>query len=135
VRYNLYGGGADKANRLKAAYQKAQSKDVYAQTIRQVLQSTKLSWRAEQYLKKQFPLLRLHVESATETQNIYEEQFTLGKRSLLDLLDTSNELFEARKTFISVEHAQLFAQYRVLADTGRLLAALRVEKPLQWTKQ
>ena len=132
LRYNLYSGGSDRANTLKAAYQKEQSKDIYAQSIRDVLQSVKLSWRAVQYLKKQFPFLKLHVDSARVTQGVYEEQFTLGKRSLLDLLDTSNELFEASKTFISVEHAQLFAQYRILADTGRLLAALRVEKPKQW---
>ncbi len=135
MRYNLYSGGSDSANKLKAAYQEAQSKDIYAQSLRQVLQSTKLSWRAQVYLKKQFPYLQKHVDSAKAAQSIYEEQFFLGKRSLLDLLDTSNELFEARKTYTSVEHSQLFAQYRVLAATGRLLASLRVEKPKKWSQQ
>ncbi|MGB0938377.1 MAG: TolC family outer membrane protein, partial [Colwellia sp.] len=132
MRYNLYSGGEDSANKLKAAYQEAQSKDIYALSIRQVMASTKLSWRAKEYLEKQIPFLQKHVDSAKDAERIYEEQFFLGKRSLLDLLDTSNELFEARKTYNSVEHAQLFAQYRVLANTGRLLASLRVEKPKQW---
>ena len=135
MRYNLYSGGSDSANKLKAAYQKEQSKDIYAQSMRQVIQTTKLSWRAEEYLKKQFPLLQLHVDSAKAAQGIYEEQFFLGKRSLLDLLDTSNELFEARKTYTSVEHSQLFAQFRILAATGRLLDALRVDKPKQWSEK
>lgn len=135
MKYNLYAGGADSAGKLKAAYQEAQSKDIYAQTLRQVLQSTKLSWRAQVYLNKQIPFLQHHVDSAKQAQSIYEEQFFLGKRSLLDLLDTSNELFEARKTYTSVEHSQLLAQYRVLASTGKLLASLRVEKPKQWSQQ
>ena len=134
MRYNLYSGGSDNAKKLKAAYLKEQSKDIYAQSMRQVIQTTKLSWRAEQFLKKQFPLLQLHVDSAKAAQKSYEEQFFLGKRSLLDLLDTSNEVFEARKTYTSVEHSQLFAQYRILAATGKLLDALRVEKPKQWSK-
>jgi len=133
MRYNLYGGGEDSANKLKAAYQEAQSKDIYALSVRQVLASTKLSWRAQEYLNKQIPFLQKHVDSAKDAERIYEEQFFLGKRSLLDLLDTSNELFEARKNYTSVEHSQLFAQYRILASTGRLLASLRVEKPEQWS--
>jgi adhesin transport system outer membrane protein len=133
MRYNLYGGGEDSANKLKSAYQEAQSKDIYALSVRQVLASTKLSWRAQEYLNKQNPFLQKHLDSAKDAERIYEEQFFLGKRSLLDLLDTSNELFEARKTYTSVEHSQLFAQYRILASTGRLLASLRVEKPKQWS--
>lgn len=133
MRYNLYGGGNDSANKLKAAYQEAQSKDIYALSIRQVTASTKLSWRAVQYLDKQIPFLQKHVDSAKDAERIYEEQFFLGKRSLLDLLDTSNELFQARKTYTSIEYSQLFAQYRVLASTGRLLASLRIEKPKQWS--
>ena len=134
MRYNLYGGGEDSANKMKAAYQEAQSKDIYALSVRQVLTSTKLSWRAKQYLNKQIPFLQKHVDSAKDAERIYEQQFFLGKRSLLDLLDTSNELFEARKTYNSVEFSQLFAQYRILASTGRLLASLRVDKPKQWSE-
>ncbi len=38
-----------------------------------------------------------HVDSASETVIAYEKQYRIGKRTLLDLLNTENELFEARE--------------------------------------
>ena len=41
----------------------------------------------------------MHVIASKDTQFMYKEQFQLGQRSLLDLLDTENELYQARTDF------------------------------------
>jgi len=56
----------------------------------------------------------------------------MGQRSLLDLLDTENELYQARQDFLDVEFSEITAKYRILHATGLLLDSLRVTRPTTW---
>ena len=59
----------------------------------------------------------------------YEEQFELGLRSLLDVLDLENELFDTRVSMVEAEYRYKFAHYRLLTTTGTLLSTLGVALP------
>lgn len=76
-----------------------------------------------------------HVDSAAETVIAYEKQYRIGKRTLLDVLNTENELFEARKDYLDSKYAEQYAKYRVMNATGQLLSALRVEMPKEWLEK
>jgi len=65
----------------------------------------------------------------------YKQQFTLGQRTLLDVLNTENELFEARKSYVNANYDELFAQYRLLNAEGKLLDSLRVARPAEWQEK
>ncbi|MCV5373153.1 TolC family protein, partial [Escherichia coli] len=75
-----------------------------------------------------------HVDSMSNTVIAYQKQYRIGKRTLLDLLNTENELFESRKNYLETQFAQQYAQYRTLTSTGQLLDALRVDIPEEWTQ-
>ena len=126
LRYNLFNGRRDHHQQLKTAYRTAEAKEIRERAYRQVLEGARLSWQAERTLFQQLAYLQEHVEESYKTQSAYREQFDLGRRSLLDLLDTENELFEARGNFVSAEIDHLFANYRILQAKGELLAALRI---------
>jgi adhesin transport system outer membrane protein len=51
----------------------------------------------------------------------------------LDLLNTENELFQARKDYLDAHYAEQYAKYRVMNATGNLLDALLVDTPEDWT--
>jgi adhesin transport system outer membrane protein len=70
--------------------------------------------------------LGAYVKSTEEVLSVYVEQLTLGKRTLLDLLDVQNELLRAQISKVSGDHVALLARYRVLASTGRLLETLEI---------
>ena len=57
----------------------------------------------------------------------HKQQFTLGRRTLLDLLDTENELFEARKSYVNAEQTALVAHYRIFNAMGTLLDNLKID--------
>ena len=76
-----------------------------------------------------------HVDSASETVMSYKKQYKLGKRTLLDLLNTENELFEARKGYLDAKYDEQYAKYRVMNATGNLLKAFRIEIPYEWTQE
>ncbi|WP_096086908.1 TolC family outer membrane protein [Agaribacterium haliotis] len=131
-RYELYNGGSDHA-RVKASgwrYQEALS--LQKRTIIQVEEGAKLSWNARYFLEQQQSLYKENVDAATEATLGYKEQFNLGRRSLLDVLDSKIELFLARRNYINAEYDARLADYRVHNAMGTLLYALRVDYPEEW---
>ena len=59
----------------------------------------------------------------------YREQFNVGRRSLLDVLDSQNTRFNVQVRTETSRLAQLFAEYQILATTDTLLDALGVTPP------
>ncbi|OLQ94036.1 agglutination protein [Vibrio ponticus] len=134
LRYNLFNGGSDKDLADSAAYQLNKAKDFRDRTFRSVEEGLRLSWSALDLTVQQKDFLADHVDSASETVIAYQKQYKIGKRTLLDVLNTENELFEARKGYLDAKYAEQFAKYRVFNATGSLLDALRVDTPKEWHK-
>jgi adhesin transport system outer membrane protein len=132
IKYNLFSGGKDLAREKEAAYKIGEAKEIRQRAYRQVVESVSLAWNAYELLEPQKMYIREHVIAAKETQVAYNQQFNLGQRTLLDLLDQENELFEARKDYLEAEYDQVISEYRVLNSTGRLLESLRVTRPDVW---
>ncbi|WP_394248612.1 TolC family outer membrane protein [Vibrio profundi] len=135
MRYNLYNGGSDNARSESAAYQLNKAKDLRDDAYRQVEESLRLSWSALDLTLQQKNFLADHVDSAAETVIAYEKQYRIGQRTLLDLLNTENELFEARKDYLDAHYSEQYAKYRVLNATGSLLDALLVDLPEEWVQR
>ncbi len=134
MRYNLFNGFADKARKEETAYRVEESRAVKKNAYRQVIEGLKLSWNAYQFLNEQKVSLKQHVNSSRQTVTAYQKQFNIGKRTLLDLLDSENELFQARQAFIEADYDELLSRYRVFNATGQLLPALNVKLPNEWTR-
>lgn len=129
LRYNLYAGGKDQARRAQTFYQIDEAKEIRNHTCRQVVESMRLSWNAFKTTDAQVVYLRQRVESSLSARDNYRSQFTLGQRSLLDLLDSENEVFSASKALTNGEYDRLFSSYRVMTGEGKLLSTLGVAPP------
>lgn len=129
MRYNLYAGGKDQARRGQAFYQIYEAKEIHNRTCRQVVEGMRLSWNAFKTTDAQVLYLKQRVESSINARASYRSQFTLGQRSLLDLLDSENEVFSASKALTHGEFDRLFSSYRVMAGEGALLSTLALALP------
>lgn len=127
MRYNLYAGGKDKARQAQTFYQIGESKEIRNSTCRQVVESVRLSWNAFKTTDAQLVYLKQRVEASLNARDSYRSQFSLGQRSLLDLLDSENEVFSSSKALTNAEFDRLFSIYRVMAGEGQLLNTLSVE--------
>ena len=132
MSYNLYSGGRNSAQTRAAAYQISESVELNQKAHRDVTEGYNLAWNAFELLTLQLQYIQQHVDAAKQTQAAYDQQFKLGQRSLLDLLDTENELFEARKDYIEANSENINAQYRLLNTTGKLLDSLRITPSSLW---
>ncbi len=66
----------------------------------------------------------------------YREQFNVGRRSLLDVLDAQNTRYNVQAQVETARLAKLYAQYRLLASTNRLIEALGVNMPTEaWSDE
>ncbi|WP_085299804.1 TolC family outer membrane protein [Cognaticolwellia mytili] len=132
LRYNFYAGGKDVASERGAAYKVSEAQEINYSAHRQVTESYELAWNAYEMLGLQKEYIKQHIITSNETQLAYKEQFSLGQRNLLDLLDTENELFGARKDYLEASFNELSARYRLLNATGQLLDSLRVTRSTTW---
>ncbi len=128
--YNLYNGGADKARRKEAAWRVEEAKASRELSYRNITRDLRLAWDAFIFLDGQIQYLEEHITASQAVARAYQQQFQLGKRSLLDLLDTENELFQSQRDFIQTVHEEVFARYRILHSTGQLLESMNIELPL-----
>ncbi|MBR9885468.1 MAG: TolC family protein, partial [Oceanospirillales bacterium] len=131
LRYNLFNGGADKARIRQTEYQIGEAQQVQRDSMRQIKQSLELSWNAYEILGRQIEHLQQHVSSSEQTRNSYQKQFDIGQRSLLDLLDTENEVFSAKNQLAEAQLDQQIAKLRILNGMGGLLSAMNIDVPLE----
>lgn len=129
MRYNLFKGGSDNARVNETAHLTNESREVMRRTQRQLEQSTRLSWNALVSAEERLPSLKQHSDASSATREAYSKQFSIGQRTLLDLLDSENEYFTARSNYLNGQYVELFARYRVLADLGQLVNTLGATPP------
>lgn len=129
MNWNLYRGGADTARESAAVQRRERSKENLNRVKRNVEESTRVAWNAFVTSKQRSGDLKGVVSANERVRDAYLSQFDIGQRSLLDLLDSENELFVSKGTLITAEFTTLLGAYRVLAETGNLLAALGVAHP------
>lgn len=130
MTYNLYNGGADISKQQETAFQEQQAKDIRQRAIRQLVEAVKLTWDSLTTARQQLAWLKAHQTQAEETVKAYAQEYRIGQRTLLDLLDSQNELFSARRAYIQGRYEVMLAEYRILRDMGLNIAALNLAKDL-----
>ena len=128
LNYNLFRGGADKARVSQAVDLKEQARDLQEKACRDVRQTLSIAYSDVRVLDEQQRYLDQHRLSTEKSREAYRQQFDIGQRTLLDLLDSQNEYFEATRAYINARHNQATAQARTLAGMGQLVSALGVKR-------
>ena len=131
LSYNFYRGGrndAEQQQKISAVYEQ---KEFAARVRRQVINTLRLSWTADDLLARQLDFLYAHVIKAGQTVESYKEEFFIGQRDLIDLLDAENELNSARNQYTEAKYDSLVARYRVYEGIGRLFEAAAIEFELK----
>ncbi|MFO1264315.1 MAG: TolC family outer membrane protein [Rhodoferax sp.] len=126
LNYNLFRGGSDKARVNQYVAKLASAYDLRDKACRDVWQTGEIAYNDSQRIAAQITLLNQHELSTSKALQAYKQQFEIGQRSLLDLLDTENELYQARRALTNADYDQKLAQARVLASSGALLNALKL---------
>lgn len=126
LNYNLFKGGSDRALSSQFAERLAQSKDLRDKACRDIRQTLVIAFKDIHNLSRQLGFLDQHQLAIEKVREAYRKQFDIGQRTLLDLLDTENEYFQARRSYVNATYEHAIAHARTLAGMGNLLATLQV---------
>lgn len=129
MRYNLYRGGIDEGREKEAIARKSETEQRKLRFVRLVEEEVRRSWSTLARSQARAEVLANQVVANGQVASTYGQEFEIGQRDLLDLLDADNELFNSRTSLVTVEYSVLFAKYRLLATMGRLNSALGVALP------
>ena len=131
LKWNLYKGGIDTANWQEQIRRIDEARFALGKAFRDVEEAVRLAWDTRVQEQQRLVQLRQQLGSTTQLVDAYTEQFKVGERSLLDLLDTQNTRLNAEIEVTTARYSVIFADYRVLAAAGRLLASLDIVPPKQ----
>jgi len=131
LSYNIYNGGRDEAEQQQAVSAVYEQKEFAAGVRRQVINTLRLSWTADDLLVRQLKFLEAHVVKSGQTVESYQEEFFIGQRDLVDLLDAENEFNTAKRQYAEASYDALAARYRVYEGIGRLFESAGVEFKLE----
>mgnify|MGYP000146649569 CR=1 FL=1 len=127
LRYELFNGGADKAAKAQALILNQRAGYELDDTRRIVRRDAEHAWFTYQSSAERVELLEDYVELSQLTRAAYDKQFTIGQRSLIDLLDAENELLKARLQLIVARKDLYLSKYQMLNLSGKLLESMSVQ--------
>lgn len=128
VTYNLFNGGSDRAREKQSMERKNQAVDLREKVCRDTRQTALVAFNDVQRLREQSSSLSLQVSLLEKTHDAYRDQYNIGQRTLLDLLDTENELYSARRSAVNANSDLTLAYLRTYASMGTLLEFLGLQK-------
>ena len=126
MSWNLFNGFADRSRERQFAEQLNVARDLRDKTCRDIRQTLVIAYNDIHKLQEQIQHLEVHEAAVAKALVAYRLQFDIGQRTLLDLLDTENELFQARRAVVNARHDLHLAYARTHAAAGGLLRALEL---------
>jgi ketosteroid isomerase-like protein len=73
--------------------------------------------------------LEQYVSSTAKAADAYVSQWSIGRRTLFDVLDTSAEMITAKKDLINTQYDKMYDSYRILSGLGKLVHTLGLQWP------
>ncbi len=130
LNWSLWDGGASVARVREAANLLNQAADQRDRVCREVRQTAEIAYNDTLKLADLQKVLDRNTIAIEKARDAYRQQFDIGQRSLLDLLNAENELYTARRALANSRYDFAIAQARALASTQRLVRELGLEVAL-----
>jgi len=129
VAWNLLNGGIDSANKQEQIRRTDEARMALHKITREVEEGVRLAWDRRRLQTARLADLKRQLDTQNEVVRYYTEQFEIGQRSLLDVLDSQNSRISAEVAVTTGEASVRFAEYRILASINKLLPTLGVKPP------
>jgi adhesin transport system outer membrane protein len=124
VNYNLYRGGADESQIQKSLSKIYQESEVRRDTLRKLDEQGSLSWSARKNITNQLTYLKQYEATSKKTLALYEKEYDLGRRTLLDLTTAQNDHVSSQTQIVRAQNDLLLSHYRILDAMGSMVSTV-----------
>jgi adhesin transport system outer membrane protein len=127
AEYNLFNGGNDmkKAEQTKINILKEES--VYKNSMRLINEGVNLAWMKRDILAKQLPLIKDYKSSTVTVVKSYEEEFDLGRRTIIDVLDVKDTMQSAKVKLTQTAYGLISSKYKLVNFLGKNQEAFGID--------
>jgi adhesin transport system outer membrane protein len=128
LNWNLFNGGSDQARVRQQANLVTQAADLRDRACRDVRQVAAIAFNDTRKLADQLVFLDRNTLAIEKARDAYRQQFDIGQRSLLDLLNSENEVYTARRAYANAEFDLALAWARTQAAMNQLTPTLGLSR-------
>ncbi|SBW10022.1 Type I secretion outer membrane protein, TolC family [uncultured delta proteobacterium] len=128
--WNLFNGFYDYYNVKGDAARMRQAREQLNSQTNNLAQETAATWSSLISAQEQSKFFEVAVENSTMTRDAYLQQFNVGQRSLLDVLDSENELYSFSIQLVTSKLNEVAAQYKLKALGGELIPSMGFDPSL-----
>lgn len=128
ANWNLLNGGSDynmRRKELELVQAAEKKRDLSCRNARLELE---IAYNDIRKLKEQMNYLDLRQIAIERARDAYRQQFEIGQRSLVDLLNSETEVFEAKRLYTNISNDLFLAYARAHHQLGSLLQVLNVQR-------
>lgn len=129
LSWDVFRGFQDSWKRAEAAERMIESTQREARLQRDAFESIDRAWAARTITNDRIEALSRELDAARKVVSAYTKEYELGQRTLIDLLNAQNVLFNTYVSLISARSVAVFADYQLLAAMGKLLSYLKTAPP------
>lgn len=126
ARYSVFEGGAATARAAQAFQRLRQAEANESQAQKEVERQASIAWEDMSVLERQAETLRRSYEANKRTRDLFVEQFRVARGSLIDVLQSEQDYFEAAVRYLDGLTELDVARYTLLGATGELLDVIGV---------
>lgn len=127
ITYNIFNGGADVAAKQKAEAQLVSSKAHLENKYDEIESAIQQIWNEIHITQQDLKILKQRLRVNTQLVSAFNKEWKIGKRTLLDLTESQNELYNIRLAIINGEYKLKIDQLTLLANAGQLASYLAHE--------
>ena len=128
VSWNLFNGMSDRNLRSKEQELLEAANSRRDKTCKDIRLELQVAFNDIKKLKDQADYLDARQISIEKARDAYRKQFEIGQRTLVDLLNAENEVFEAKRLYVNVTNDLSIAYAKTNYQMGTLLSALGVSR-------
>lgn len=122
--WNLFNGFYDYYNVKGSTARMRQGREQLNSQADALAEESASTWSSLVSAQEQSKFFEVAVDNSALTRDAYLQQFNVGQRSLLDVLDSENELYSYSIQLVTSRLNEVAAQYRLKALGGELISSM-----------
>jgi outer membrane protein, adhesin transport system len=132
LNYNIYNGHGDNAKRQSALSEVHVENEKKRNMQRNLMNNLQLSWSEYKLLQKQQKFLKKNAYYMRKVHSSYKKEFALGRRTIVDMLDSEHEVYLADVAVVGNEFSYIRSKFRLLSMMGNLYDVLKSQIPTEF---
>jgi adhesin transport system outer membrane protein len=119
AEYNIFNGGADMNTHQQTQLNIIKEESIYKNSMRLINEGVNIAWMKKDILQKQLPMLKHYKKSTKSVVESYDEEFDLGRRTIIDVLDVKDTMQSAKVKYVETLYSILNTKYKLVNYLGK----------------